>query len=329
MATPMELYCWRGDWGLPSVDAECLVVVTYAKFAGAPVKVRSTCVPWRSPTGRLPALRSDGEVISSPYDILNHLQKKGFHLDVGLTRKEEADAKAFVSLIRQKLLPAVMHTFWGDTVNYSEFTRPWLAGSLPFPMGLILPGQVRGSATERFTQMVTKSSDATDEEYEEQMYLDATECLRLLSQSLGSRKYFFQDQPSSLDAVVFAHVAPLIKARLPNSRLHHHVKNLDNLCLLCHHVLHQYFPHVDDDNYNSSQSKPPPANGPARSPDADGEVFTWREQILSVLFVSAAMIGYAFLSGLVTVEWQAPGHVYQVIEDPKMEMYGENETDDE
>uniref|UniRef100_A0A8C4QV59 Metaxin glutathione S-transferase domain-containing protein n=1 Tax=Eptatretus burgeri TaxID=7764 RepID=A0A8C4QV59_EPTBU len=142
-----------------------------------------------------------------------------------------------------------MHTFWGDAFNYSEFTRPWLASSLPFPMGLILPGRVRGSATERFTQMVTKSSDATDEEFEQQMYSDATECLSLLSQSLGSREYFFSDRPSSLDAVVFAHVAPLIKARLPNSRLQHHVKSLDNLCLLCHRVLHQYFPHVEDGNF--------------------------------------------------------------------------------
>lgn len=27
MAAPDELFCWEGDWGLPSVDTDCLVVL--------------------------------------------------------------------------------------------------------------------------------------------------------------------------------------------------------------------------------------------------------------------------------------------------------------
>lgn len=27
MAAPMELYCWAGGWGLPSVDLDCLAVL--------------------------------------------------------------------------------------------------------------------------------------------------------------------------------------------------------------------------------------------------------------------------------------------------------------
>lgn len=35
MAAPMELYCWPGGWGLPSVDPDCLVVLVSGAPAGA------------------------------------------------------------------------------------------------------------------------------------------------------------------------------------------------------------------------------------------------------------------------------------------------------
>lgn len=40
MAAPMELSCWGGGWGLPSVHSESLVVL-----------VRPPCEPWRGRTG--------------------------------------------------------------------------------------------------------------------------------------------------------------------------------------------------------------------------------------------------------------------------------------
>ena len=33
----MELDAWSGDWGLPSIDSECLKILAFAKFSGAPL----------------------------------------------------------------------------------------------------------------------------------------------------------------------------------------------------------------------------------------------------------------------------------------------------
>ena len=33
----MELEAWSGDWGLPSIDSECLKILAFAKFSGAPL----------------------------------------------------------------------------------------------------------------------------------------------------------------------------------------------------------------------------------------------------------------------------------------------------
>ncbi len=49
-------------------------------------------------------------------------------------------------------------------------------------------------------------------------------------------------RPSSLDAYVFGHLAPLIKIRLPNCRMQQNLKNLDNLNTFCCNILSLYFP---------------------------------------------------------------------------------------
>jgi hypothetical protein len=48
--------------------------------------------------------------------------------------------------------------------------------------------------------------------------------------------------PSSLDAVVFGHLAPLLNAKLPNAKLQQQLKSLDNLTLFCSNILLLYFP---------------------------------------------------------------------------------------
>lgn len=74
------------------------------------------------------------------------------------------------------------------------------------------------------------------------VYRQAEECLSLLSTKLGEKDYFFGQSPSSLDAVVFAHIAPLLKAPLPSAALQNHLKACANLSRFVSRILHRYFP---------------------------------------------------------------------------------------
>ena len=49
-------------------------------------------------------------------------------------------------------------------------------------------------------------------------------------------------RPTSLDAVVFSHLAPLLKAPLPSAQLQQHLKACDNLCSFCSRIVQRYFP---------------------------------------------------------------------------------------
>lgn len=52
----------------------------------------------------------------------------------------------------------------------------------------------------------------------------------------------FWRRPSSLDAYVFGHLAPILKCKLPNGKLQQHLKSLDNLSSFCTNILLLYFP---------------------------------------------------------------------------------------
>ncbi|NXF51920.1 MTX1 protein, partial [Oceanites oceanicus] len=156
-----------------------------------------------------------------------------------------------------------------------------------------------------------------------QLYRDARECLTLLSQRLGSQKFFFGDSPASLDAFVFSRLAPLLKAKLPNGKLQQHLKSLQNLCNYCTSILSLYFP------WDGGKMRPPaspselrvtrppstpllcpPGEPPASVPRAAGadggeaeeDPHKRRNQLLSVLVGLVAMLGYAFLSGIVSIQ---------------------------
>ncbi|XP_075763419.1 metaxin-1 isoform X2 [Pelodiscus sinensis] len=303
MAAPMELFCWAGGWGLPSVDPGCLAVLAYARFTGAPLKVHKVTNPWRSPSGCLPALRTkeDG-VLSQVPQILTHLRKQRYNADYDLSGKQGADTLAFVSLLEEKLLPALVHTFWVDAKNYVEHTRKWYAEAMPFPLNFFLPGRMHKQHAERLQLVWGAGWPDDEEELEKEMYREAQECLSLLSQRLGTQKFFFGDSPASLDAWVFSHLAPLLKAKLPNGRLQQHLRSLPNLCDYCAAILSLYFPWDGGD-------APPSAPRPPASERTESEEEPYRRcsQLLSVLVGLAAMLGYAFLSGLVSVQRGAPG----------------------
>ncbi|CAJ1068875.1 metaxin-3 isoform X2 [Xyrichtys novacula] len=241
MAAAMELRCWGGDWGLPSVHTESLIVLAYAKFSGAKVTVSPIDWTWRTLTATVPELLCGDSAVQEPTQILNFLRKQRFNADFELTARQGADTMAYIALIEEKLMPAVLHTFWVDAENYANLTRPWFASHSPFPLNFIVPSRHANAALSRI--LLTKGEAPLHRitEVEGKIYSDAKECLNLLAYRLGQANFFFGNSPTSLDAFVFGFVAPLYKASLPSSPLQSHLKQLDNITHFCDNILAVYF----------------------------------------------------------------------------------------
>ncbi|KAI9521553.1 Metaxin-3 [Dissostichus eleginoides] len=250
MAAAMELRCWGGDWGLPSVHTESLIVLAYAKFSGAKVTVSPIDWTWKTLTATVPELLCGDVAVQQPSQIVNFLRKQRFNADYELSARQGADTMAYIALLEEKLRPALMHTFWVDAENYVNLTRPWFASRSPFPLNFIVPGRLASTALSRI--LLTKGEAPLHRitEVEGKLYSDAKECLNLLSYRLGTATYFFGNSPTSLDAFVFGFLSPLYKAGLPSSPLQSHLQQLHNLTSFCDNILALYF--------NADRPCPPP-----------------------------------------------------------------------
>ncbi|KAM3611578.1 uncharacterized protein V6R79_020765 [Siganus canaliculatus] len=241
MAAAMELRCWGGDWGLPSVHTESLIVLAYAKFSGATITVSPIDWTWKTLTATVPELLSGESTVQEPINILNFLRKQRFNADYELSARQGADTMAYIALVEEKLRPALLHTFWVDAENYTNVTRPWFASRSPFPLNFLVPCRHASTALSRILLTKGEAPLHRINEVEGKIYSDAKECLNLLSYRLGSANYFFGNSPTSLDAFVFGFVAPLYKASLPSSPLHSHLTQLDNITRFCDNILALYF----------------------------------------------------------------------------------------
>eukprot|EP00063_Salmo_salar_P058298 XP_014033133.1 PREDICTED: metaxin-1-like [Salmo salar] len=187
----------------------------------------------------VPALKTTEESIGSlskPSNVIIHLRKQKYNADYDLSAKEGADTLAFVSLLEEKLLPALI-----NKLGTVDVTRHWNTENITFPLNFLLPNRIHNQQLERL-RLVRGDPTLEPGDQLEKLYHDVLECMTLLSHRLGLHKFFFRDSPSSLDACVFGHLVPLLKVKLPNGKLHQHLNSQDNLWHYCTNGLVLYFP---------------------------------------------------------------------------------------
>lgn len=298
----LHLEVWKGNWDLPSVDHECLAVWAYCKFSGLPTKVvKSHQVNvFRSSlcTHELPVLLHGSQVESRLENILTYLKNQNLGVDQSLSSKQQADICAFTALIEEKLLPAYLHQWWVNQDTYVDITRPFYAEASPFPLNYFVPGRLMREATQKVYS--PRVSDVTNKnDVDALIYKEAKECLNHLSYRLGDNDYFFGTQPTSLDAIVFGYVAPLLKAPLHSSPLANHAKGCENLSYLVNRILRKYMPMSPEDLEEKRKSET--MEKEKNQIDALEFPNKKRNMILAAIFALTSMIGYAFVSGLVQI----------------------------
>lgn len=235
----MELYIWPSDFGLPSIETKCLQFMACAKFCAAPVSVIPSCSPWKCKKGVYPvfvnkAVDENSEV--TEFDEFAAILRKSAQdvvLDNELTLAERCEFDAFSSLMLHYFYPAQLHFLWIDHWNYSTVTAHWYSSQLLFPYGLYYLERGRRRA-QAYVAACGRS--------EAQLIRDAIMAINLLSAKLGDNKYFYGDRPSSLDALIFGYLAPILKLPLPSDRLQQHILGCPNLVRFIESIISIYLP---------------------------------------------------------------------------------------
>ncbi|XP_016408552.1 metaxin-2-like [Sinocyclocheilus rhinocerous] len=135
---------------------------------------------------------------------------------------------------------------WCDDYTATEISRPRYSSPYSWPLNHILAYQKQWEVRRKMNAIGWSGKSL------EQVYEDVSQCCQALSQRLGTQPYFFNKQPTELDALVFGHLFTILTTQLTNDELAEKVKSYTNLLSFCHRIEQAYFKEHDRESQSGS-----------------------------------------------------------------------------
>ncbi|XP_008571777.1 PREDICTED: metaxin-2 isoform X2 [Galeopterus variegatus] len=195
----------KGEQILLSDNAASLAVQAFLQMCNLPVKVVCRAnAEYMSPSGKVPFIHVGNQVVSELGPIVQFVKAK-------------------------------LYLQWCDEATVGEITLARYGSPYPWPLNHILAYQKQWEV-KRKMKAIGWGNKTLDQVLE-----DVDQCCQALSQRLGTQPYFFNKQPTELDALVFGHLYTILTTQLTNDELSEKVKNYSNLLAFCRRIEQHYF----------------------------------------------------------------------------------------
>ncbi|KAG5213704.1 hypothetical protein JEQ12_009490 [Ovis aries] len=226
----------KGEQILLSDNAASLAVQAFLQMCNLPIKVVCRAnAEYMSPSGKVPFIHVGNQVVSELGPIVQFVKAKGHSLSDGLDEVQKAEMKAYMELVNNMLLTAELYLQWCDDATVGEITHARYGSPYPWPLNHILAYQKQWEV-KRKMKAIGWGNKTLDQVLE-----DVDQCCQALSQRLGTQPYFFNKQPTELDALVFGHLYTILTTQMTNDELSEKVKNYSNLLAFCRRIEQHYF----------------------------------------------------------------------------------------
>ncbi|KAL9848780.1 metaxin-2 isoform 2-T2 [Geothlypis trichas] len=233
----------KEDQILLSDNASSLAVQAFLQMCNLPIRVICRAnAEYMSPSGKVPFIHVGNQVVSELGPIVQFVKAKGHSLSDGLDEVQKAEMKAYMELVNNMLLTAELYLQWCDDVTVEEITHPRYGSPYPWPLNRILSYQKQWEVRRKMKAIGWAGKTL------EQVLEDVDQCCHALSQRLGTQPYFFNKQPTELDALVFGHLFTILTTQLITDELSEKVKNYSNLTAFCRRIEQQYFEGQEKDS---------------------------------------------------------------------------------
>jgi glutathione S-transferase len=197
----LTAYHLPGGWGLPSVSPFCLKLDAFLKMTGIEHESVTIGTPFGGPKGKAPWIVHDGVKIGDSTLIILYLKEKfGVDPDAKLTTAQRGQAVAIERMVEQNLYWAMVNDRWNTPANWA-LLKSTVLGAIPAPLRMILApiarrgvrSQLKGHGIGGHTREEIADIGKRD--------IDA------LAGILGNQSWYFGDEPTETDVVVFSVLA--------------------------------------------------------------------------------------------------------------------------
>ncbi|RZC32815.1 Tom37 C and/or GST C 2 domain containing protein [Asbolus verrucosus] len=280
----------EGDYGLVSLDFACIQSILYAKLNKVPVEINvvnnvKSCALYSAPS-----LKCGNALIETFPSMMNYWKKTYESVDQELSAKENSETLALTNLVSMKLKPVLEFLYWVDQRNCEEFISCWFMKALPFPFNYSYMKRKKNDALQLIETLYPLDTDV--EVIREFITKTATQCLSTLSTRLGKAKFFHGDNPTTLDVIVYAHIAPLVKLPFPSNDIPSLLAMWPNLTEFVKRIDAKYFADIKREvKY---------LNNEASNRQSDDEV-SYMAVFILVLSATSLVLGFAIKKGIINI----------------------------
>jgi glutathione S-transferase len=197
---PIKLFQFPRRFGIPNVSPFCCKLETWLRVARVPYEVVETSDPRKGPMGKLPFIEDAGVRIADTSLIVEHLVRtRGVDPDARLNASQRA-----IALLVQRTL----EEHYAFVLAYTHFVRDegWQHmrarfDSVPAIVRPLVTRTVRGRVNEMlWKQGILRHSH-------EDIIESALRDWRAVLTVMGDGPFFFGDEPTGVDAIVFGALA--------------------------------------------------------------------------------------------------------------------------
>lgn len=260
---------------VPSMSPFCLKVETWLRLAALKYENVDHKMKFKSKKGLLPFIELNGEEISDSAVIIKELsQRFDKDLDAGLDNNQKNVSHAMISMIENHLYWIVM---WWRTKSPDNVIRGYKMNLQHF-LGSRIPNGIlslffKYSYTRKGLRKV-KAHGIGVHKPEEILEFGQND-LKVLSEMLADKPFFFGDEPTTLDVVAFANLAQIyfIDKEMQYPLQEFMQENCANLVGHVNRMKERCFPDWDDIcttlDLNSHLPKPPPEEKESKGKDEE------------------------------------------------------------
>jgi glutathione S-transferase len=233
----ITLYQFPGVWGLTNASPFCLKVETYLRLAEIPYEIKAIMDPRNAPKGKLPFIKIDNKTIADSELIIDFLKAKfGDSLDKNLSREQKALSVLIDDSFTEHLYWIIVYSRWQYEPNWLEVKKTFFAKLSPFAK-LFIPNLVRRKTIKTlYAQGIGRHS------YDEILEM-GYKTLDAIAEILGEKKFFFGDDPSTIDATAFAFLANIVWTPYDDA-LKTHVNKFKNILVYCDRMWSTFYPEL-------------------------------------------------------------------------------------
>ncbi|XP_059652232.1 mitochondrial outer membrane import complex protein METAXIN-like [Cornus florida] len=290
-------------FGLPTACPSCLPVYIYLRFAKVPFNLDYNLI--HPDSDQIPYVESGVYVAynNEKGGVIESLREDGI-VDLDSEVHAIPEWLSMKAMINSWLADAIMYELWVGSDGSSAHKIYY--SDLPWPIGKFLYFKQTRVAKQQLG--ITKENA---ERREEEIYRRATIAYGALSTRLGERSFFFEDRPTSLDAVFLGHVLFTLQALPETSVLRSKLLERNNLVQYAEKLQMSFLeagssssiPHVRSDPSSYAPKRGPsnwsskPKSKPKREKTEEEKTFRRRAKYFLLTQLVAVLVFLSLVSG--------------------------------